>query len=661
MAGKKIVIIGGGIAGLYAAWRLRELQSGFEVEVYEAAGRIGGRIDTATFGIFDKKSGAEPTELKAELGAMRFPREHRMLFDLCEKLGIPNVDKTSKPDAWRGPFELKSLYHLRGTTLSKESLRRGKIPYRVRPEEKGKTPEALLEYAIFVMLAKMIDDETKKGGGYPDDCKLKFLKEFRQSLKDHEVLSADQWVTFIKNDYEFAGIPLRNIGFWNVLKHFLSSEAFLLAHDGFGFLSVISNWNAPEAFKWLLTDFSPHQRFQTIPDGVIQIVEKLEQRLEGVIQKNHTLRDVHREGKRFQLRFEGKEDEDVWVWADHVVLAIPPNALGRIRLFDGVNQVKPKVERDWKQLIHCSRPHRLAKIVLAYEDPWWQHTRIPGAESGRLFTDLPMRQIHYFGPKWLAENRWGDKATSHSLVMVYNDSHYEAFWRAFHVHDKVYRDVEVIERTLGRRPESIVDGADHFWGPDKMEKLKRLLKSEPKPDEAELRAELRKIDEATEVDDKYEVRHRMEEKVRAQLSELHEYDVPMAIGGVYRDWSDEGGWHTWEPFVDVPKVKDVILQPFCEGNDGFGVRPLGTRVEDSHPLPFYICGEAYAWEQGWIEGALMTAERVAAVITGSGDSCEVPKWFSKGKQAVFDKYMYAELSVKKQNELDEADRAKKKA
>jgi hypothetical protein len=32
-----------------------------------------------------------------------------------------------------------------------------------------------------------------------------------------------------------------------------------------------------------------------------------------------------------------------------------------------------------------------------------------------------------------------------------------------------------------------------------------------------------------------------------------------------------------------------------------------------HPfddLPVYVCGEAYSWFQAWIEGALMSAERM---------------------------------------------------
>jgi hypothetical protein len=544
---------------------------------------------------------------------------------------------------------------LRGKTLSEMSFHRDETPYRLRSEERGKSPDKLLEYAIFEMLKMMIADYAKRVEATGDDDlkdKLKFLREFRRRVTDHEILPAATWMKFVTNEYEFAGVPLRNIGFWNVLKHFLSSEAFLLVHDGFGFLSVISNWNAPEAFKWLLTDFSPHQRLQTIPGGLYEIVKGLEAKLKGRVslETGHRLKALHWKGARsagFRLRFNVGEEERETI-ADQVVLAMPPSALGRIRLFERNRELSVVAERNWQRLIHCSRPHRLAKIVLAYEEPWWQQTRIPGAESGRLFTDLPMRQIHYFGPKWLAENKWTTtrEAARFSLIMVYNDSHYEAFWRTFNVHEKVYRaqgDATEEEDTLGRRPQSIADGPFGFWGPHKM----RLLHAA-----ANASAEQREDINDDKTVDIYEVRHRMEEKVREQLAELHEYDVPMAIGGVYKDWSDDGGWHTWEPFVDVPRVKRVIIQPFQEHSSGLAVCPLTDEdVDETRRVPLYVCGEAYAWEQGWIEGALMTAERVAATISGDRDECRTPPWFTENRKDAFYRHMYAELSRKKQAEL----------
>lgn len=60
----------------------------------------------------------------------------------------------------------------------------------------------------------------------------------------------------------------------------------------------------------------------------------------------------------------------------------------------------------------------------------------------------------------------------------------------------------------------------------------------------------------------------------------------------YRDWGEDpfgGGANFWPVGVDSAQVSRDIVQP----------RP---------DLPVYICGEAYSHAQGWVEGALQTAE-----------------------------------------------------
>jgi len=83
----------------------------------------------------------------------------------------------------------------------------------------------------------------------------------------------------------------------------------------------------------------------------------------------------------------------------------------------------------------------------------------------------------------------------------------------------------------------------------------------------------------------------------AQMHQLRLPDIPEPVTSdaiMIRDWNTDpfgGGWHFWQPKV---KVWEVMPQ----------VRQLvpGT--------PIYICGEAYANQQGWVEGALTSAEHV---------------------------------------------------
>src|SRR4051812_41023537 len=77
-ARKRVVVLGAGVAGLVAAYELK--QQGHDVVVLEAQNRVGGRVLTCR----DFAPG-----LYAEFGAMRIPRSHRLTLSYCEKFNLP--------------------------------------------------------------------------------------------------------------------------------------------------------------------------------------------------------------------------------------------------------------------------------------------------------------------------------------------------------------------------------------------------------------------------------------------------------------------------------------------------------------------------------------------------------------------------------------------
>jgi monoamine oxidase len=77
-----VLIVGAGIAGLTAAYRLS--QAGIPVEIIEARNRVGGRINTVT-----KAAG---TPLIAELGGEFINTDHTCIRSLAEELGLPLID-----------------------------------------------------------------------------------------------------------------------------------------------------------------------------------------------------------------------------------------------------------------------------------------------------------------------------------------------------------------------------------------------------------------------------------------------------------------------------------------------------------------------------------------------------------------------------------------
>ncbi|MFZ1024702.1 MAG: NAD(P)/FAD-dependent oxidoreductase [Limnoraphis robusta] len=77
-----VLIVGAGIAGLTAAYRLT--QAGIPVEIIEARNRVGGRINTVT-----KAAG---TPLIAELGGEFINTDHTCIRSLAEELGLGLID-----------------------------------------------------------------------------------------------------------------------------------------------------------------------------------------------------------------------------------------------------------------------------------------------------------------------------------------------------------------------------------------------------------------------------------------------------------------------------------------------------------------------------------------------------------------------------------------
>ncbi len=84
-------------------------------------------------------------------------------------------------------------------------------------------------------------------------------------------------------------------------------------------------------------------------------------------------------------------------------------------------------------------------------------------------------------------------------------------------------------------------------------------------------------------------------EVARQLGAMHGLAyTPDVQDAAFRDWGEDpfgGGWNSWNIGVQSWVVKAQIVKPFKD-------------------LCLLVCGEAYSDAQGWVEGALQTADMV---------------------------------------------------
>jgi Flavin containing amine oxidoreductase len=361
---------------------------------------------------------------------------------------------------------------------------------------------------------------------------------------------------------KFEGVRLQDWGIWRLLSRVMSPEAYRLVRDAGGYDTPTRNWNAASGIV-LNYDFVPLpdspqsgpefrgiiEGFQKVPEELIKLAKSA-----GVtVATGQRLKSFKSHGKYVELTFEnssqGSSGPCKPVKAGILILAMPKRAL---ELISDETEVQRVLQ---PELLKWVTPVPLFKAFLCYEDAWWKKIHLT---TGRSVTDIPIRQCYY----WAVEREgelWrtiGAKAAEcvkklcgKGTLMVYDDALMADFWAG---HSSTTRESE---QWLDSQPEAI-----------------SLIENTP---DCELLETVKLL--------------------QRQLAILHDLRyVPDPTHAVCFDWRKEpfgGGVNFWNVGADLQKLIPKMLCP-----------QKNTNV--------YICGEAYSAAQGWVEGALETAEAV---------------------------------------------------
>ncbi len=435
------VIVGGGIAGLYACYKLKQLKgAGHTISLFEGSNRFGGRIETVEMGGF-----------LAEYGPMRFEKlAQPLLMDLIAELGL----ETKYFVPYTAANDPDSLFDL----AFDESC----------GERHGEKLTALELLALGIL--RLLNES---GGDMNDPGDPRHWAWW--SGLDEEYYSR------VRREAEYDSKLLYQMGFWNALSLVLSHRAVSkIIHYGTFYHVVHFNPNAAEWIIFWLRGLNPREELVGVKQGAESLIRELVHILDSAFDPSVSLHLNHRltalspqPDGRVLLEFEldtdgtdgtnridktdktdksGRDDHTdhtnntanttVKVLARHVVLAIPRSPL---------MQLRPMLPSHIGTLVDSVIPIPLVKCFFVSENPWWDETTPTQTRA----SSTPAREIHYY-----FEEEGGRRR---GLVMVYGEPPSMNYWTPFvqqqkHLKAELNQDPRLIEgylRYLRSNPESL--------------------------------------------------------------------------------------------------------------------------------------------------------------------------------------------------------------
>lgn len=329
------IIAGGGISGLFCAWRLAE--AGQRVLVIEASSdRWGGRIETE-----------EMDGFIAEYGPMRFePTLQPRFHQLCKDLGVQLID-------FSGPA---------GEEVNAPN-------YDLPPEEMGLNSLQLLKRGIMLVMGRAPDDQA-----WIDSL----TEQDYQRMRKHAQLN---------------GQPLWSIGFWNALsaQGVLSHLALTKLRDTGTFYHMIpENLNAVEWIIWWLRALKTvGQQLASVAGGTAKLTEgllaKLRENPNVTMAGGHSLqgfKQVALGQARLELELLTKNGK-LSLQTDRLILALPRLPLVKL------SQSLPEHVASQLETVNG---FPMLKVFFVTNNPWWDYAQRPQQYANCL----PTREIHYF-------------------------------------------------------------------------------------------------------------------------------------------------------------------------------------------------------------------------------------------------------------------------
>lgn len=372
------------------------------------------------------------------------------------------------------------------------------------------------------------------------------------------------------------GTVAGNVGYWNVFYDQAANEAYDYANDAGGYTSNVINWNAANAAVYN-GEFAPGGAFKTLADGYSEVFYELyRQALMAAQQQGVTLtltqetrlHSIWLENGAIRYRLAHASDPyrpaSGTAGTDYAFLAMPPNSIQLVaeatRYVDMSGKTDVLNASAVQNYLASAILQPSFRILMFFDRPWWNQVTYPPTLSdgqgtpnifGPTITDIPLRQIYYFG-----NNSPNNPNPVYGLLASYDDMQFTQFWQD-------------LETPLNARREiPLSQDYQPMIGPR---------------------------DATTS----------MVNMVLLELAKVHYGDpnaawqIPRPLEAKYMDFSLNpfaAGYHAWASHYDICDVMQKIRKP--------------TSLLQGVDANLFITGSAFSNDQAWVEGAFCTAESV---------------------------------------------------
>jgi monoamine oxidase len=328
--GDSVAILGAGVAGLTAAYRL--LQAGVPCEIFEGSERTGGRILT--------KTGFNNDAMFCELGGELVDSDHADLIALAGELGV-EIQELKEED--KGV----DLYFFGAKHFADEQV----IP-------------------LFQPFAKKLAADLK--GIYDAE------ENFTQKARKFDKLSLAQYLAEAGKGVEKWVIDMLRVAYTIEYGRDAAEQSSLN-------LIALLKADTSEGFK-VFGDSDESKRIKggssSLPNALVKALEEKVR-----INKNHRLVKIAQTGPQLTLSF-ATEGSSKSVKFSRVICALPFTMLRQV---EGVKALAlgPKKQEAIAQLGYGNN----AKVMYGFTERWWRNpaVKLPAPSNGSILTDLPLQ------------------------------------------------------------------------------------------------------------------------------------------------------------------------------------------------------------------------------------------------------------------------------